>query len=109
MLPVLRLVGDRQEHALSKIRQRLTNELGLTEEELAARLASDTTTVFLNRVGWAVQYLKIGGRDSSSAPGRLRNHRPRVVTSESATFRNHRKDSSSVPGVHAIRGEEFRT
>lgn len=61
MLPVLLLVGDRKEHALSEVRQRIAESLRLTEEELAERLASDTTTVFLNRVGWAVQYLKSAG------------------------------------------------
>lgn len=61
MLPVLRLVEDCQEHAVSKIRQRIADQLGLTEEELAERLASDTTSVFMNRIGWAVQYLKSAG------------------------------------------------
>jgi restriction system protein len=54
-------IGDRQEHPLSEIRQRIADDLNLTEEELAERLASDTTTVFLNRVGWAVKYLKSAG------------------------------------------------
>lgn len=61
MLPVLRLLEDRQQHAVSEVRQRIADQLGLTEEELAERLASDTTTVFMNRIGWAVQYLKSAG------------------------------------------------
>jgi restriction system protein len=61
MLPVLRLVEDRKEHSVSVMRQRIADQLGLNEEELSERLASDTTTVFMNRVGWAVQYLKSAG------------------------------------------------
>jgi restriction system protein len=61
MLPVLRLVEDGQEHAVSEMRHRIGGQLSLTEEELAERLASDTTTVFMNRIGWAVQYLKSAG------------------------------------------------
>jgi restriction system protein len=58
MLPVLQLGGDRQEHSLSEIRQRIAGELNLSDEELAERLASDAQTVFANRIAWAVQYLK---------------------------------------------------
>lgn len=61
MLPVLRLVEDRKEHTVSEMRQRIADQLGLTEGELAERLASDSQTVFANRVGWAVQYLKSAG------------------------------------------------
>jgi restriction system protein len=58
MLPILRIAGDRQEHSLAEFRQRIAAELNLSEEELAERLASDSQTVFANRVAWAVQYLK---------------------------------------------------
>ena len=58
MLPVLRLVRDRQEHSLVEMRHRIAEELNLTEEEMSERLASDSQTVFANRVAWAVQYLK---------------------------------------------------
>ena len=58
MLPVLRLVGDRQEHPVARLRTQIAAQLNLTESELSQRLASDTQTVFANRVAWAVQYLK---------------------------------------------------
>jgi restriction system protein len=58
MLPVLRVAEDRKEHAASEIRQRIATQLHLSEDELAERLASDSQTVFANRIGWAVQYLK---------------------------------------------------
>jgi restriction system protein len=58
MLPVLKVVADRKEHPVAEIRKQIAAELKLSDEELSERLASDTTTVFLNRIGWAVQYLK---------------------------------------------------
>jgi restriction system protein len=58
MLPVLRLAGDRKEHSVAEIRQRIAAEFKLSEKELTERLASDSQTVFANRIGWAVQYLK---------------------------------------------------
>ena len=58
MLPILRFAGDRKEHSLAEFRQRLAAEFNLSEQELAERLASDSQTVFANRIGWAVQYLK---------------------------------------------------
>ena len=58
MLPVLRVAEDREEHAVSAMRQRIANELNLSDDETAARLASDSQTIFANRIGWAVQYLK---------------------------------------------------
>ncbi|HUE00297.1 MAG TPA: restriction endonuclease [Bryobacteraceae bacterium] len=58
MLPVLRLAGDRKEHSLGEFRQRIADEFNLSEQELAERLASDSQTVFANRIAWAVQYLK---------------------------------------------------
>lgn len=58
MLPVLRVAEDRKEHTASEMRQRIAVEVNLSDDELAERLASDSQTVFANRVGWAVQYLK---------------------------------------------------
>ena len=58
MLPVLRGLADRNEHSVAQVREAIAADLKLSEVELAERLASDTTTVFVNRIGWAVQYLK---------------------------------------------------
>jgi restriction system protein len=58
MLPVLRIAGDRKEHSVADFRQRIASEMKLSEQELSERLASDSQTVFANRIGWAVQYLK---------------------------------------------------
>jgi restriction system protein len=58
MLPVLKFLSDRKEHPVAEARKQIATELKLSDEELSERLASDTTTVFMNRIGWAVQYLK---------------------------------------------------
>lgn len=46
MLPVLKVLADRKEHSVADTRKQIATELGLSEEELSERLASDTTTVF---------------------------------------------------------------
>jgi restriction endonuclease Mrr len=61
MLPVLRSVGDRQEHPIAQLRTQIAAQLNLMEAELTQRLASDSQTVFASRVAWAVQYLKQAG------------------------------------------------
>src|ERR1035438_8878188 len=58
MLPALRFAGDRKEHSVAEFRQRISAEFSLSDKELAERLPSDSQTVFANRIGWAVQYLK---------------------------------------------------
>lgn len=58
MLPVLGLAADRNEHSLAQMRECIATQLKLSDDELAERLASDSQTVFANRIGWAVQYLK---------------------------------------------------
>jgi restriction system protein len=55
MPPVLRVLGDGQEHPLAEMRRRIATELDLTEEELTERFASGVQTVFTNRIAWAVQ------------------------------------------------------
>ena len=43
--------------SLAEMRQRIAEELNLTEQDLAERPGGDSQTVF-NRIAWAVQYLK---------------------------------------------------
>jgi len=58
MLPVLQVLEDRKVHTTSDLRDRIAEQLNLGPADLVERLASDSQTVFANRVGWAVQYLK---------------------------------------------------
>src|ERR1035437_9655565 len=49
MLPALRFAGDRKEHSVAELRQRISAEFSLSDKELAERLASDSQTVFPNQ------------------------------------------------------------
>ena len=57
MLPLLRIAGDRQEHATAQTLDVLAQQLGISAEDREAMLPSGTQTRFANRVSWAVVYL----------------------------------------------------
>jgi restriction system protein len=57
MLPVLRLASDGAEHQISELRERVAKDLNLTPDELAEKLKNGLG-VFVNRLNWAVAYLK---------------------------------------------------
>jgi restriction system protein len=61
MLPLLRLVADKQEHRYRDIIEELATEFKITEEERKELLASGNQAIFDNRVGWAKTYLKKAG------------------------------------------------
>lgn len=57
LLPVLKLTSDGNEHAVAELRERISQDLKLTSEELSERLPSRRQTVFANRVAWSTVYL----------------------------------------------------
>lgn len=61
MLPLLKLVSDRQEHKYRDLIENLANEFQVTDEERKELLASGNQAIFDNRVGWAKTYLKKAG------------------------------------------------
>lgn len=61
MLPLLKLVADKQEHKYRDLIEKLAIEFEVTEEERKELLASGNQPVFNNRVGWAKTYLKKAG------------------------------------------------
>lgn len=61
MLPILRLVSDKQEYRYRDLIEKLALEFKLTDEERKELLASGNQPVFDNRVGWAKTYLKKAG------------------------------------------------
>ena len=61
MLPLLRLVSDRQEYKYRDIIEKLAIEFKVTDEERKELLASGNQLIFDNRVGWAKTYLKKAG------------------------------------------------
>lgn len=61
MLPLLKLVSDRQEHKYRDLIETLATEFQVTDEERKELLASGNQAIFDNRVGWAKTYLKKAG------------------------------------------------
>ena len=61
MLPLLKITGDKEEHKLSEVTERLAQEFSLTEEDRKELLPSGLQGKFDNRVGWARTYLTKAG------------------------------------------------
>jgi restriction system protein len=58
MLPLLKYAGDKQEHSLREVIEKLSEHFKLTDEELKQLLPSGQQGIFENRVGWARTYMK---------------------------------------------------
>ena len=58
MLPLLKLVSDKQEHKYRDLIEKLAIKFQITDEERKELLASGNQAIFDNRVGWAKTYLK---------------------------------------------------
>jgi len=58
MLPLLKLLADEEEHALSDLTESLSLEFKLTEAERNELLPSGNQAIMRNRIGWARTYLK---------------------------------------------------
>jgi restriction system protein len=71
MRPVLAAVADGAPLALSALRERITDEFQLSEEERHERLPSGRQTVINNRVGWARTYLNKAGLLSIPSKGQV--------------------------------------
>jgi len=69
MLPLLRFVGDKNEHSLRETIDHLAGVFDLTEEEQNEMLPSGQLEVFKNRVAWARTYLKKAGLLHSTRRG----------------------------------------
>ena len=72
MLPVLRRVGDGEEHRSRDVTQHVADELGLTESERGETLPSGQKTRLNNRVDWARSYLTQAGLLTSPRKGWVR-------------------------------------
>ncbi len=65
--PFLEYLKDGKAHKLKELKVYVSQQFGLTEEELAELLPSGRQTVFINRLGWARTYLKKAGLIESPA------------------------------------------
>lgn len=70
MLPILRILGDGNEHSTQEFYEVLAQEFRLTEADRKERNKSDTDWLFNNRVRWA--YLILKKADLLSCPKRSR-------------------------------------
>lgn len=72
MLPLLKLLGDKQEYSLRQVIDLLTDQFKLSNQEQQELVASGQQTVFDNRVGWARTYMKKAGLIESTRRGFFR-------------------------------------
>ncbi len=61
MLPVLKLLGDQQEHTLQETIENIVSQFNVSPEERRELLPSGKQSIIDNRVGWARTYMKKAG------------------------------------------------
>lgn len=72
MLPLLKLLEDKQEHSLRQVIDSLASQFRLTPQEQRELLPSGRQPKFGNRVGWARTYMKKAGLLESTRRGSFR-------------------------------------
>lgn len=72
MLPLLKVLGDGEEHSLHEVIETLAEEFELTDEERRELLPSGRQAKFDNRVAWARTYMKKAGLLESTGRGKFR-------------------------------------
>src|SRR5436190_66562 len=72
MLPIMKIAQDGEEHRGHELRQRIGEQLGLTDEERKELLPSGTQPVFTNRLAWARTHLTMAGLLEKTGKGRFR-------------------------------------
>lgn len=71
LLPFLKILGDKKEHSLQEMYEKLADYLNLTEEDKEERIPSGKQLKYQNRISWARTYLKRAGLIQSVARGRF--------------------------------------
>lgn len=72
MLPLLQLAADGQEHRLSEAIEALAHEFRLSDADRRELLPSGKQSKFVNRIGWAVTYLRKTRLLEGTGKGRFR-------------------------------------
>lgn len=94
MLPLLKMLSDKQEHSLQEADDFLSNYFKLSEAERRELLPSGQQPVFRNRLGWARTYMKKAGLLSTPKRAhfkiterglKLLKENPRGITSQFLT------------------------
>ena len=58
MLPLMRILEDKQEHSLQELHTKICDKFNLSEEERNELVPSAVQTKIYNRVVWALTYLR---------------------------------------------------
>ena len=113
MLPIMKIAQDGAEHAARELRQRIGDELGLTQEERQELLPSGAQPVFTNRIAWARSHLTMAGllektgRGASELPNAAkRQWRPNLralIFDFCFSFLNTRKREAERKLIHLSR------
>ena len=61
MFPILKYLYDGKQYQKKKICEKMIEVFNLTQEELDERLPSQAEPTYINRVGWAITYMKKAG------------------------------------------------
>src|SRR3954462_7245642 len=72
MLPIMKVAADGEEHTPRELRDRIGQQLGLTEEERKELLPSGQQPIFTNRIAWARSHLRMAGLLERTGRGRFR-------------------------------------
>ncbi len=72
LFPLLKALGDGEEHSLHEVIETLADQFELNEEDRRELLPSGRQAKFDNRVGWARTYLKKAGLLESTGRGKFR-------------------------------------
>ncbi|UEC42843.1 MAG: Restriction endonuclease [Methanothrix sp.] len=72
MLPLLKVLGDGEEHSLHEVISTLADQFDLTDEERRELLPSGRQAKLANRIGWARTYMKKAGLLESTGRGKFR-------------------------------------
>jgi restriction system protein len=74
MLPIMKIAADGEEHTARELRQRIGDQLGLSEQERKQLLPSGTQPVFTNRIAWARSHLTMAGMLEKTGKGTFPDH-----------------------------------
>lgn len=72
MLPIMKIAQDGEEHTMREVRQRIGDELGLSDAERKQLLPSGSQPVFTNRIAWARAHLLMACLLSKTGRGSFR-------------------------------------
>lgn len=81
MFPILKFLSDNKIHYKKDIFSEMANVFNLTQEQIKEKLPSQTEPTYINRIGWAITYLKKAGllESPSRAHFSITNEGRRIV------------------------------